>query len=120
MSVSTAFRDYVVEQLGGLGDVTARSMFGGAGLYHEAVFFAVMDDDQLFFKVDDATRPRYEAAGSGPFAPMAGEAPMRGYYGVPAEVLEDRATLVEWARDAVAVARATKKKAEEAGAAGRK
>lgn len=110
MSVSDAFRDYVVEQLARLGGVTVKRMFGGAGLYHEGLFFAVMDDDQLFFKVDDATRPKYEAAGSGPFAPMPDAGPMRGYYDVPPDVLEDRAKLVDWARDAVAVARTAKKK----------
>ncbi|MEK6610285.1 MAG: TfoX/Sxy family protein, partial [Gemmatimonadota bacterium] len=69
MPVSDAFRDYVLEQLAGLGAVTVRRMFGGAGIYHGGLFFAVLDDDQLFFKVDGETRPAYEAAGSGPFAP---------------------------------------------------
>jgi DNA transformation protein len=109
MAVSDAFRDYVVEQLAGLGAVTVRRMFGGAGLYHEGLFFGVLDDDQLFFRVDDATRPRYEAAGSGPFTPMPDrEAPMRGYYEVPAALLDDRDELAAWARDAVAAAHAAK------------
>jgi DNA transformation protein len=109
VSVSDTFRDYVVEQLAGLGAVTVRRMFGGAGLYHDGLFFGVLDDDELFFRVDDATRPRYEAMGSGPFAPLPNEALMRGYYQVPAEVLEDRDAAVAWARDAVAVARAGKR-----------
>lgn len=107
MSVSDGFRDYVVEQLASLGDVTVRRMFGGAGLYHDTLFFAVMDNDELYFKVDDTTRPKYETQGSGPFAPMP-EGPMRGYYEVPADVLEDRTELAKWAREAVAVARASK------------
>lgn len=110
MAVSDSFRDYVVEQLGRLGDVTVRRMFGGAGLYAGGVFFAVMDNDELYFKVDDTTRPKYEAAGSGPFAPMPTEGPMRGYYEVPAEVLDDRDELAAWARDAVAIGRAAAKK----------
>jgi DNA transformation protein len=118
VSVSPAFRDYVVDQLAGLGPVTVRAMFGGAGLYHEAVFFGVLDDDQVFFKVDDATRPGYEAAGSGPFAPMPDAGPMRGYYQVPAEVLEDRAGVVTWAREALAVARSAKRR--KAASPGRK
>ncbi len=108
MGVSDEFVDYVVEQLSGWGEVSVRRMFGGAGLYHEGLFFAVLDDDELFFKVDDATRPRYEARGAQPFAPLPGEAPSRGYYQVPAEVLDDRAALTAWAREAVDVARAAK------------
>ena len=41
-------------------------------------------------------------------APMPDAGPMRGYYQVPAEVLEDRAEVVAWARDALGVARAAK------------
>jgi DNA transformation protein len=108
--LSNGFLEYVREQLAGLGPVTVRRMFGGAGLYHRGLFFAVMDDDQLFFKVNDRTRPAYQAKGSGPFAPMPNEAPMRAYYEVPSDVLDDRALLVEWARLAVGVARSARRK----------
>jgi DNA transformation protein len=83
-------------------------MFGGVGLYARGTFFAVIDDDRVFFRVDDATRPRYEARGSGPFAPMPGEAPMRGYYEVPAGILDDRDELADWARESIGVAIARK------------
>lgn len=107
MAVSDAYRDYVLEQLGGLGPVTARRMFGGVGLYNRGLFFAVLDDDQVFFRVDDETRPAYEALGARPFSPMPDrEQPMMGYFEVPAAVLDDRNDLVAWAGRAVAVARA--------------
>jgi TfoX/Sxy family transcriptional regulator of competence genes len=38
-------------------------MFGGVGLYSGTSFFGVVDNDTLFFKVDDATRPKYRNAG---------------------------------------------------------
>ncbi len=106
MSVGEHYRNYVLEQLGGLADVAWRRMFGGVGLYAGGAFFAVMDDDQLYFKVDDATRPTYEAAGSKAFAPIPGGKPMTGYYEVPSGVLDDRDELLRWAQRAVAVARA--------------
>jgi len=83
-------------------------MFGGVGLYAGGAFFGVIDDDQLFFRVDDDSRPAYRARGAKPFAPMANEKPMMGYFEVPAEVLDDRETLGEWARGAVMVAMRTK------------
>ena len=106
MPVSDAFLQYVVEQLAGLSPVSWRRMFGGVGLYSRAAFFAVIDDDVLYFRVGDDTRPEYEVRGSRPFAPIPGQKPMRGYYEVPADVLEDREQLGEWAQRAVAVARA--------------
>ena len=105
MPVTPNYRGYVLEQLSGLGPVVARPMFGGLGLYHDGIFFGLVDDDTLYFKVDDATRPAYEAAGSGPFRPSSDEGPSMGYYEVPGEVLESRDELATWARRAVGVAR---------------
>ncbi len=103
MAVSASFLDYVLEQLAGVPRVTARRMFGGVGLYSDAVFFAVIANDTLFLKVNDETRPRYVKQRMAPFAPIPGKPPMRGYYQVPTGVLEDADQLTEWARESVAV-----------------
>ena len=107
MSVSEGFRGYVLEQLARTtAAVRARSMFGGVGVYSGDLFFALMDDDVLYFKVDGTTRARFEERGMGPFRPggeAAGE--VMQYYEVPADVLEDAEALAPWAADAVEVAR---------------
>ena len=56
MTVGAAFLQYVLEQLERLGAVSSRRMFGAVGLYRDDVFFAIIDDDTLYFKVDDSTR----------------------------------------------------------------
>ncbi len=94
------FATFVVDQLEDLGPVTARAMFGGHGLYLGDTFFGIVFKDRLFLKVDEATQPRYEAHGMGPFQPNERQT-MRSYYEVPAEVIEDPDELVAWARDAV-------------------
>jgi DNA transformation protein and related proteins len=111
MSVSNDYRDFVLEQLAAAGSVSPRPMFGGVGLYLEGLFFALIDDDTLFFKADEASRKRFEAAGSRPFCPdrLRPEKAM-GYWQVPAEVLEDPEQLVAWAREAVGVALAKRGK----------
>lgn len=110
MPVSPSYKAFVLEQLSAVSPVTGRSMFGGVGIYAEGLFFALMDDDRVYFKVDDATRPRYEAAGMGPFDPFKnGEQVMNGYYELPGEVLEDEERLPEWMREALAVAARAKK-----------
>ena len=105
MAVSPSYRTYVLEQLSGLGTVTAKAMFGGLGLYHDGLFFGLVDDDTLYLKVDDATRGDYEKAGMRPFRPSADEGPSMGYYEVPGDVLEDPVDLTRWAAKAVEVAR---------------
>jgi DNA transformation protein len=105
MPVSDEFRDFVLEQLAPAGRVAPRAMFGGVGLYLDGLFFALIDDDTLYFKADDASRKRYEAAGSRPFCPdPARPDQSMGYWQVPAEVLEDPEALARWAREAAGVA----------------
>ena len=116
MPVSQTYRTYVLEQLAGLGAVSARAMFGGLGLYHDGLFFGLVDDDTLYLKVDDTTRSDYERAGMQPFRPMPNEGPSMSYYEVPGDVLEDAGALRAWAAKAVEVAR--RKAAAKAGRPG--
>lgn len=105
MSVSDEYLTYVVEQLECLGPVQSRRMFGGAGLYCDGLFFALVADDVLYFKVDDSNRADYEAAGMKPFQPFPDKRAVMQYYEVPIDVLENRETLREWADKALDVAR---------------
>jgi DNA transformation protein and related proteins len=112
MAVSKRYREFVLEQLERIAPVTARAMFGGVGLYCEGLFFALMDDDTLYFKVDDSNRSDFEKVGMGPFSPFGDESHVMQYYEVPAEVIEDEEQLSIWMKGALAVAAraATKKK----------
>ena len=96
----------VLDQLAGLGEVRTRKMFGGIGLYAQDLFFGLMAKGVLYLKVDDETRPDYEARDGGPFRPFGDERAMRGYYELPSEVLEKPREAVRWARRALEVARA--------------
>lgn len=90
----------MLDQLDGLEDVTCRPMFGGHGLYSGKSFFGIVYKERLFFRVTDATRSEYERRGMQPFRPNPNQSLQR-YYEVPADVLEDRVTLVDWARKAI-------------------
>ena len=113
MRVSSGFREYVLDQLATLPGLRDRSMFGGVGLYADDLFFGILASDALYFKVDDSNRQEYEQTGSRPFKPYADRAMTMPYYAVPIEVVEDAATLVKWAKRAVAVAAASKKPARK-------
>jgi DNA transformation protein len=114
MAVTKDYLAFVIEQLEGVTRIATRRMFGGVGIYADALFFALIDNDTLYFKVDDTNRPDFEAAGMEAFRPFEDAHAMQ-YYEVPAHVLEDRAALAEWLAKAVAVARsraATKARAK--------
>jgi DNA transformation protein len=105
MTVSSDYLAYVLEQLGELGDVSSRRMFGAAGLYCGEAFFGLIAADVLYLRVDDSNRADYSARGAARFRPYADRPHLSmNYYETPAEVLEDAAVLVEWARRSVAVA----------------
>jgi DNA transformation protein len=103
MPASNNYLDFVQDQLHGIGEITVKRMFGGAGLYLDGVFFAIVADDVLYFKVDDSNRPEYETAGMQPFRPFNGDTVM-SYYEVPIEVLEDPDELKPWVAGAVGAA----------------
>jgi DNA transformation protein len=105
MAVSDDYRDFVLEQLAKAGRVAPRAMFGGVGLYLDGLFFALIDDDTLYFKADDSSRARYERSESKPFRPFPDRSEQTmAYWQVPAEVLEDPDELAVWAREALGVA----------------
>ena len=109
MTVTGGFRSLVLEQLGRVvRDVRGRSMFGGVGIYSGGLFFALIDDDTLYFKVDDSTRPDFESRNMDPFRPYGPEGEVMQYYCVPGEVLEDAEALDDWVQRAIAVAQRAK------------
>ena len=108
MSVSDGYRIYIIDQLAALPALSTRRMFGGIGIYSDALFFALIDDDVLFFKVDDSNRDDYVSRGMKAFMPFPGQ-PSLGYFQVPPDVIEEAEELARWARRAVEVAMKKKK-----------
>jgi len=108
MPVSDDYLAYVADQLTCLGRVESKRMFGGVGIYFKDLFFAIIADDCLYFKVDDSNRPDYQAAGMEPFRPFEDKTAVMSYYEVPIDVLENRDRLRDWAQKALAVARVKK------------
>ena len=109
MSVTPSFRAFVLEQLQRtIPGVRGRNMFGGVGIYANDLFFALIADDAVYFKVDDSTRPDFEARGMGPFRPYGEGGEVMQYYQVPEELLDDPDALRLWVKRALGVARRAK------------
>ncbi len=122
MARTDSFVEYTVELLEKLGPVQSRSMFGGWGLYFGGRMFGLIADGQLFLKVDDATKPDFQAAGCKPFVyEGGGKAVEMGYWTPPADAADDAYALLPWARRAVdAAQRAALKKAPKKKTAAKK
>jgi len=98
-----SFKEFVLDQLNSLGELTCRGMFGGYGLYSGGTFFGIIFQGRLYFKTDEKTRAEYEQRGMKPFRPNQQQT--MKYHEVPADVVEDRERLLTWARKAIATAR---------------
>jgi len=106
MPASHEFLDHVADQLRGFGPFAFRRMFSGAGLFRSGLMFGLVAHDALYFKVGDANRAAFLAAGAKPFTYQRRGAPavLVSYYEVPAAVFDDPDALVEWARGAYSAA----------------
>jgi DNA transformation protein and related proteins len=105
MAVSGSYRAFVLDQLGrAVPAIRARAMFGGVGIYAGDLFFALLADDTLYFKVDDSNRPDFEGRGMRAFRPYGDQGEEMQYYEVPADLLEEPEALRPWAEKSIAVA----------------
>jgi DNA transformation protein len=109
--LNKAYLDFILDWLSPLGEVTSRNMMGGAVLYCDGIVFALLSESTLYLKVDDQTRPRFQALGLAPFQPFPDNPGTMQYYPPPAEFFEDSDAMTQWGRAAIEVGkRASAKK----------
>ena len=91
--------------------VRARAMFGGYGVYQRDTIFAIIVEDELFYKVGTANKRDFEKLGAKPFQYTAkgGKRVSMSYWSVPGEVMDDRERLMEWTDKALGVAKSTRR-----------
>jgi DNA transformation protein len=100
------FVAHILDLLAPLGEVKARALFGGHGIYLKGKMFALVARDTFYIKADDANRAEFESRGLTPFQYDArGKLHTMSYYEPPAAALDDSALLCEWARRGLAAAR---------------
>jgi DNA transformation protein len=90
----------ITDRLSALDEISVRSMFGGHGIYWRDIIFALAYEERLYFKVNDESKPEFEARGMGPFRPNERQT-LKSYYEVPPEIFEDLDELLSWAGEAI-------------------
>ena len=104
MSNDQALAEYVKELLAGE-PITCRRMFGGSGIFYAGKMFALIADGELFLKVDDKNRKRFEDATLKPFVYYKKDKPMTmSYYECPPEALDNEEAMRDWAQSSFAAA----------------
>ncbi|MEZ5895102.1 MAG: TfoX/Sxy family protein [Parvularculaceae bacterium] len=111
MAISATAIDHAKELFSPFGEIRVRKMFGGAGVYCDDLFFAIMDDEAIYLKVDDETRAGFEARGLKPFVfeMKDGSSGEMNYFNAPEDIYDDEDELRRWTTLALdAAARAAK------------
>ena len=111
MSASDSFLDMLRELLAPLGHIAIKRMFSGASIYCDGLIFALVEDDVLYLKAGAKTQSRFEAEGLGPFTYEGKTRPVSmSYWRVPERLYDEPGEMLEWAREAISVARAVQSK----------
>jgi DNA transformation protein len=99
------FIRYLRDQFRRWGPVEIRRMFGGHGVFRGGTMFALIHDEMLFLRSDDANRAAFAAAGMGPFRyRRRGKLVALAYHQAPPEAVEESDILGQWADLAFAAA----------------
>jgi DNA transformation protein len=112
MRHSNEFIEYLLELLQHTGEVKARAMFGGYGIYlvntmdQDDIMFALVADEVLYFKTDESNLQDFKERGLEAFRyERSGKEFSMSYSEAPGETLDDPDEMTLWARKAIDAAR---------------
>jgi DNA transformation protein len=111
MAVAEDAQAHVRDLFAGLGAISTRAMFGGAGVYCDGVMFALIGGDRaVYLKAEGVLARAMQAEGSEPFTYLRDGAPRAlGYWRMPETGYEDPEEACLWGARSLDLARAVKR-----------
>lgn len=89
----------LTEKLAGIEGISTKKMFGGYGVFHDGKMFGIVDTKgQIYFKIDDDTRSKYEAEGAVQQSRMP-------YFSIVDSVLQNHDVILERAEHAIKISK---------------
>ena len=90
----------IEEMFESLGTISIRRMFGGKGIYHQGVIFALELYDEIMLKADAETAPLFAEAGARQWSyeGKSGKPVLMPYWSIPDEALDDPEVMARWSR----------------------
>jgi DNA transformation protein len=109
--LSDGFKEFLEDQFSVVDGASLRRMFGGLGVFHDGIMFALVDHDTLYFRADAETIPLFEAEGCEQFVYEAAKTkrlmPMP-YWRAPERLYDDPDAFREWSERSIALAKRDK------------
>jgi DNA transformation protein len=105
MRDNTSLANYVVEQLGFLGRISSRAIFGGIGVFHEERLLGIVIEGALYLHTGETNLNDYVSRGMSQFKPYPNAFDLTtDHHRVPADVLSDGEQLKLWGKRALSAA----------------
>ncbi len=104
MSLNSPFVKHALDALNEVAPITFRRIFNGIGIYHKGVQFAIILQDQLFFRASEDSRCLFEAQRMPSFQPRGADLVESFFYQLPDDLLDKPDELKYWMRIAVEAA----------------
>jgi DNA transformation protein len=105
MKKNTSFHDYIVQDVfADFEGISTKPMFSGWAVYLNGKVFALILQNELYFKTDENNRHEFENRGSHPFSFMKKDKKIvTSYWLLPPEIMEDKEELKKWMEKSVSV-----------------
>ena len=104
MALNEDFKNFVLDQLQGLGDFETKRMFGWVALLLQGTAFAKIKHDKVWLKVNDSNRSDFDNLGMKQYTYGKDNSRKLNFYETPVEIIEDRDKLKDWAKKSVEIA----------------
>ena len=103
MALNEEFKNFVIDQLQGIGEFETKRMFGGLALLREGSAFAKIKHDKVWLKVDDSNLSSFERYGMSQYTYGKDNSRKLNFYETPIEIIEDRDKLKDWVQKSIEI-----------------
>jgi len=103
MALNEEFKNFVLDQLQGIGEFETKRMFGGLALLHQGSAFAKIKHDKVWLKVDESNLSDFKEKGMAQYTYGKDNSRKLNFYETPIEIIEDRDKLKDWVKKSIKV-----------------
>jgi DNA transformation protein len=104
MALNEEFKNFVLDQLQGIGEFESKRMFGGLALLHQGSAFAKIKHDKVWLKVDESNLSDFEEQGMRQYTYGKDNSRKLNFYETPVAIIEDRDKLKTWVKKSIEIA----------------
>ena len=104
MALNDEFKNFVLDQLQGIGEFETKRMFGGLELLQQGSAFAKIKHDKVWLKVDESNLEDFKEQGMKQYTYGKDNSRKLNFYETPIDVIEDRDKLQEWVKKSIEIA----------------